>query len=208
MNSQLWVFALLLVAPLCRAQNYASWELYGGYQATRADVSELQNAAPDLPIGNGIWMNGGSLSVAQYKTPWFAGAIDLTAVKGRKSISFPAGSSTTLFSVRANPAIYTLTGGPQFHFKNFRQIHPLARVLFGAARVNLSLDPTLEQVFKDESMRSIQTSFAVQTGAGIDCDLTPHFGLRTTTEYLGTWFYSHQQSNVLISSGAILRWGL
>jgi hypothetical protein len=210
MRTFLYILALLLTPALCAAQSVEYWELYGGYEATRADISEVQKALPPgIAAGNGLWMNGGSVAVAEYKGPWFAGVIDLTAAKGSKAIRYPTDSTTPLFSASADPALYTLTGGPQFRIPYHTRTQPIGRVLLGAARVNLSLDPGLEDAFKTATppIRSTQSSFAIQTGGGLDYRLTPHFALRATAEYLGTWFYKHQQSNLLISSGATFRFG-
>jgi hypothetical protein len=206
---------LFLIAPLlARAQSY-DWELYGGYQATRGDIGRVQALADQLigatvPSSQHIWMNGGSLSIAEYKTPWFAGIIDLTAAKGVKTLHYrpPPASSFALQPDSADPALYTLTAGPQFRIPYRGRVQPVGRVLFGAARVNLSLDPQLEAALKRSypPTRSTQTSFAVQTGGGLDYELTPHFGLRSTADYLGTWFFHDLQANLLISGGAIFRW--
>jgi hypothetical protein len=210
-----YLLLLFLVAPLlARAQSEDYWEIYGGYQATRGDTSYLQTKAEQL-IGTaaradkGLWMNGGSLSLAEYKRPWFAGVIDLTAAKGMTTLRYAPDPSLPPLSLgNANPALYTLTAGPQFRIPYRGRIQPIARVLFGAARVNLSLDPQLEDALKtlNPPTRSTQTSFAVQTGGGLDYRLTPHFSLRSTAEYLGTWFYHDHQTNLLISGGAVFHW--
>jgi hypothetical protein len=46
----------------------------------------------------------------------------------------------------------------------------------------------------------------MQAGAGLDYRLTPHFGLRSTGDYLATWFYHNHQTNLLISAGDVFRW--
>jgi hypothetical protein len=106
---------LFLSAPLvAQAQSY-DWELYGGYRATRGGIRKLQAEADQLsglhvPVGNEIWMNGGSLSIAEYKTTWFAGIIDLTGGKGAKTLraySPPGNSSFQLSLGSANPTLYT-----------------------------------------------------------------------------------------------------
>jgi hypothetical protein len=207
--------SLFLFAPLlAHAQSDDSWELYGGYQAIHGDISYMQTDAEQIigapvPMDNGIWMNGGSLSIAQYKKPWFAGIIDLTAAKGTKTLRYaPDPSSLPLNLGNANPALYTLTAGPQFRIPYRSPVQPIVRVLFGAARVNLSLDPQLEAALKslNPPVRSTQTSFALQTGGGLDYRLTPHFSLRSTADYLGTWFFKDYQTNLLISGGAVFRW--
>jgi hypothetical protein len=205
---------LVLAIGSAHAQSYDSWEIYGGYQAARGNISYLQTDAEQIigapvPMDNGIWMNGGSLSVAQYKTPWFAGVIDLTAAKGTKTLRYaPDPSFIPLNLGNANPALYTLAGGPQFRIPYRGPVQPIVRVLFGAARINLSLDPQLEDALKtlNPPARSTQTSFALQTGGGLDYRLAPLFSLRSTAEYLGTWFYRDHQTNLLISGGAVFHW--
>ena len=75
------------------------------------------------------------------------GVIDLTAARGGQTFNpyDPVISTTPVLSTHANPALYTLTGGPQFRMRYRSRVQPIARVLFRAARVNLSLDPALEQ---------------------------------------------------------------
>jgi hypothetical protein len=206
--------SLFLIAPLCgRAQNYDDWELYGGYVGMRADISKVQATAEQLigtsiPLDDHIWMNGGSVSIAEYKASWWAGIIDLTAAKGMKTLRYVESSSFPLVLGSANPAVYTLTAGPQFRIPYRGHVQPFGRVLVGAARVNLSLDQPLEGALKmmNPPMRSTQTSFALQAGGGLDYRLTPHYSLRSSSEYLESWFYHDHQNNLLISGGATFRW--
>jgi hypothetical protein len=60
---------------------------------------------------------------AQSKTAWFASIIDVTAAKGMLTFQYPAHSSTSLLSASTNPALYTLTGCPQFHIPIARATH-------------------------------------------------------------------------------------
>jgi hypothetical protein len=114
---------------------------------------------------------------------------------------------SALFRERKSNALY-LTAGRQFRIPRRGHVQPFGRVLLGAGRINLSFDPQLEAALKrmSPSARSTQTSFALHTGGGLDYELTPHFNLRSTAEYLGTWFFHDQQNNLLISGGAIFRW--
>ena len=70
-NSCVLLVALFLLSATAVAQNTPWWELYGGYQFTRADIGAAQDAAnaattaaglPGLDVGRNLNMKGWNAS--------------------------------------------------------------------------------------------------------------------------------------------------
>ncbi|MHB8303366.1 MAG: hypothetical protein ACYDC6_11095 [Acidobacteriaceae bacterium] len=189
------------------AGNPYDWHIFAGYNFTRADISPLQDAAnaitrplglPNYNVGTGLPMNGIDLDLQQDKNAWFSGVIDISGSFGSKRFFDYPGSAAF------DPAIYTLTGGPQFTYPNRSDWQPFARLMLGAARGNLGPNSAGYSAIQNLSppLRSTDNSFAVKTGIGVDYELVPRLAIRATADYLGTWLFQQTQANMQLALGA------
>jgi hypothetical protein len=141
------VMAGLMSVSCVAAQEAPSWELHGGYQLVRADITDLRNTAnaitdsngvPRIKIGNHLNAQGWDASVQENKSRWFGGIIDVSGSYLKHDFDETkelqqAGKiqpNDKVF-IRLKPAFYTVAGGPQFTYRR-SNLQPFFRVMFGA----------------------------------------------------------------------------
>lgn len=174
------LFSLPLAAS---AQSTPWWELYGGYQYTRTDIS------------GGTNMNGFNVSLQENSARWWGGIIDVSG--SFQNVS----SSTQNQSVSGNtkPNFYTFAAGPQFTYRKNERLQPFGRIMFGGAHTNLQLSTS--------STVTTTTGFALIGGGGVDYVLKDFVAFRVTGDYVRSYLFSDTQNNIRVSVGVDFRIG-
>lgn len=162
------------------------FDLAAMYDATRTNLS----------AGGSFWMQGGSAELHSSLFHGLGAAAQLTATHSG-SIS-AAGEPLTLTTIAFGPR-YT------WRFPEAKGNHPIAlfaQALFGASHGSDSAFPV------GTTVNNSATSFALQTGAGIDLKLTHHVGLRMLqADWLHTQLPNggtNAQNHLLLNTGLVM----
>lgn len=222
-------FVLLLtfaVLPsVVAAQNTPAVEFSLGYQYTRIPTGEAQNLADSLTVPNGLPrinvgrslnMSGGNAEVEENVRSWWGGVVDFSGSYYTKRIDLSQvaaaiGAVPPGTSVRATfrPTLYTVAGGPQFHYRVHEHFQPFARVLLGFAHSNLGPDsPTNAALtFLAPNFKTTRNSFAGIAGVGTDYVWKRYLAFRVSTDFVRTYLFDEHQSNLRITAGVDFRFG-
>ena len=223
-NACLLLVVLSLLSVLAVAQNTNTpwWELYGGYQYTRADTGQVQDALNLITDGNGLPrvdfgrhqnMNGWNVSLQENSASWWGGVLDFSGTYATKDVDLtqiaiqagliPPGSTAT---ARLKPSAYTFAGGPQFTYRR-KKIQPFVRIMFGGARARARADLLVNKAVVFISPEESDTAFALIGGGGADYIWKDHLSFRAAADYVRTYLFSETQSNIRISVGVNFRIG-
>ena len=185
------LLAAALAAPLANAQVGGSsptpyvprYTVALGYQNIRA------NAPP--ASCNCFDTNGGFIEGAYAFRYWLHAAAEVTG--SQASNIGPLGQNLTLM---------TYTAGPQVEL-HMGRVEPYVQALFGAAHASNSYFPT------STTYSTSATSFAYQTGGGVDFVLTRHLAVKAIeAQYLHTGFpngTNGSQNHLMLGAGIELR---
>jgi outer membrane immunogenic protein len=132
-------------------------------------------------------LNGGTASVSYNPANWLGLVAEVGGYNGGENSS----------GVGINGQVYTFLFGPKTTFRIGR-FTPFVETLFGGARASAN------------SFYGSSTSFAMATGGGVDCNVSPHIGVRLIqADYLLTELsdtVNNRQNNARISAGIVFRW--
>ena len=181
-----------LVAPLAQAQvkydvtPYVSrFTVATGYQFFRS------NSAP--ATADYFENQGGFVSAAYTARYWLRGVVQVTGTHG-DDIG-PLHQSLTLLTYTAGPEVV-------MHIHRFE---PFAHALIGVGHGSDSYFPS------NNSYSTSATSFAFQTGGGLDFNLSHHIGLRLArVQYLHTAFpngTNNSQNHLFLGAGVVFKFG-
>src|SRR5579863_860170 len=189
------VLVLLLLCASCafsQTTTTPDWEIQGGYQFTRLDISAVQNAAnqgtaalgiPPVSVGNTLNMNGFDLSVQENGNNWFSFLADFSGSYAKKSFDLSAQAAAlglaTPVTANFSPKFYTITVGPQFTYRKSK-IQPFGRVLLGVAVLDLSPDTNTQAALTalSPTFKTTNNAFAADAGGGVDVEFRKNIQLR------------------------------
>ena len=220
-----WWSGLFLLAVTVPgwAQKPASWEIFGGYQYTRADFGVIQDTVralnapygrPDATAPHTLTLTGGTLSLQKNFSPRWAGMIDFGGAFGPIDVDLspvmlslgyiPHG---TTYTSTMEPTVYTLTAGPQFNLKKIGQTQIFARILGGGAQSQLKVDALTRNAlnFLAPTYATRVNSPAAIMGIGLQHPVFRQFDLRASADYVITFFGSNRESYIRVSAGVVLR---
>jgi hypothetical protein len=214
----------LIVFPVLGwAQKPASWEIFGGYQFTRADFGVVQDTVrvlnapygrPDVTAPHTLTLKGGTLSIQKNFSPRWAGMIDAGGAYGPIDVNLTAVMSAlgyiphgTTYTSTMEPTVYTITAGPQFNLHKIGQTQIFARVLGGGAESQLKVDALTRNAlnFLAPTYQTRVKSPAVIMGVGVQHPVFRQFDLRANADYMVTFFGSNRQTYIRLSAGVVLR---
>lgn len=224
MRTLVLISSLLFLPLVAAAQDYHSWEFFGGYQFTRVDNHNRQDEVnlvttiadiPHIDVGNHLNANGWNMSLQENKTSWFGGILDFSGAYAPKDVNLaplfsslglpiPPGNSAI---IRFNSAFYTAAGGPQFTYRRNRAFQPFARIMLGAAHAHLTTNALVNNVplFVD-NVPETDTNFALISGGGFDYRFRDNLAVRTTGDYVRTYLFSQTQNNFRMAVGLVFSW--
>ncbi|MBZ5654969.1 MAG: outer membrane beta-barrel protein [Acidobacteriia bacterium] len=221
-EASLLFFVLIFLSAAALAQSTPWWELYGGYQYTRADTSAAQdevnlitdsNGLPHVDIGRHQNMNGWNVSLQENKASWWGGVVDFSGSYKSKDvdltqIALAAGliQPGQTATARLKPSVYTFAGGPQFAYRR-KRIQPFARMMFGVAHARARADLLVNKAIVLTSPEQTDTAFALIGGGGADYVWKDSLAFRVVGDYVRTYLFSETQSNFRISVGVNFRIG-
>lgn len=210
--------ALFLTSVFSSAQDRPQWEFFGGYQYERLDVHDVQNALnlltktsglPQLNFGDHLSANGWNVSLQNNANNWFGLVFDLGGVYSKKDLnlapilSLPPGTTAV---VRIKPSFYTVAGGPQFTYRKSPRYQPFARVLLGMGYERASANALINDVpVLTSDVTQSQKAFDFTAGGGFDYHFRKHLAVRTSADYIRTYFSSLTQNNLRVSVGLTYR---
>jgi len=174
------VLAILLVFSFSALAQ--SGTAYVGYSYTNIDT----NGATDRLNMNG-WETGSSINLNKM----FAAEGVIAGAYRNNAFSF--GET----GVKTNLSVYTYEFGPRVNLGPFAFAH----FLMGGAHLSASASAS------GASASTSQNSFAMSIGGGTQIKVAPHFAVRTTFDYVPTYFVSNTQNNVRIGVGLAYLFG-
>jgi hypothetical protein len=218
--------ALVLVLSsffsVAHAQSTPWWELFGGYQYTRADTGQAQDALNLITDGNGLPhvevgrhqnLNGWNVSLQENKTNWWGGIIDFSGTYATKDVDvtqiaraaglIPPDSTAT---ARIKPSAYTFAGGPQFTYRS-KKIQPFGRIMFGGAYARARASLLVDKAVVFTSPEETDTAFVLIGGGGADYVWKDYLSIRAVADYVRTYLFNETQNNIRISAGVNFRIG-
>lgn len=212
------VLAALFLSPVfARAQDRASWQIFGGYQYTYSNYGPIQDAATAMgnvytiaiPVDHTLTMTGGNFTIQKNIGKRWSGAMDIGVMRGTKIVDLTqifqllgyissGGSQTSTF----NPSVYTIMFGPQYDVWNYRRVHVFVQGMGGASRSVLSMDTTTRQAltFLVPNYKTTVTDPAVMAGAGVESVVYHHIFVRASADYIHP-FSTSTQNYLRISAG-------
>jgi opacity protein-like surface antigen len=220
----LTVLSLLSLIAVAQNSNTPWWELYGGYQYTRAETGQVQDAVnlitdsnvPPLPrvdVGRHQNLNGWNVSLQENPASWWGGIIDFSGTYASKDVNLtqaaiaagliPPGSTAT---ARIKPSLYTFAGGPQFTFRR-KSIQPFVRIMVGCALARAPADLLVNKAVVLNSPEESNAAVALIGGGGADYVWKDYLSFRAAADYVRTYLFSETQNNFRISVGVNFRIG-
>jgi len=174
------VLAILLVFSFSAFAQ--SGTAYVGYQYTNIDT----NGATDRLNMNG-WETGSSINLNK-----------TFAAEGLVAGAYRSNAFTTgELGVKTNLSVYSYVFGPRVNLGRYAFAH----FLMGGAHLTASASAS------GRSGSTSQNSFAMSIGGGTQIKIAPHFAVRTTFDYVPTYFVSNTQNNVRIGVGLAYLFG-
>ena len=225
-RTHILLVACLLVPSAALAQSATpEWELATSYQFTRVDIGAVQNLAdsltkpaglPAINAGHDLNTNGYNVSIQENKTRSWGGIVETGGAYGTEHIDLskvaqslglvPSGTSVI---AKFTPALYTVSAGPQFTYRNGRKVQPFLRVEGGFAHASIMPDILTKTELKDyaPTFKTSDRSFVLIGGLGADYRVSPRLAIRAAGDYERTWLFHEHQSNLRLIVGIVFRVG-
>jgi opacity protein-like surface antigen len=200
-------FALLMLCKPARSQNFHEWEAYTGFDYFNA------NAGLSVPVnGQNIKLQQDSYgwhgTLAENKTSWIGGIIDLSGDYANRVINF--GTTSAPDNVRFSGQAYPFLFGPRFYYRAGSRLVLFGEPTIGGVHARLSVASTPVTIDGVQvGLPLTATHWAYAFGGGADYNFTDRIAFRGQAEWIRSHFpetlFRDFQNNYRISGGIVFK---